>query len=168
MQPFSVKLLIIITLFQTTQSDTTNNGCFYGLAVNDSSVLYKVCYQDNEYVNHQSTESTKSVFDTYATSFDMNYLWVLLAGSLVFFMQTGFTMLETGMVKHVNVQNILFKNIIDACIGSITFFLFGYCIAFGDDEKSNGFIGIGDIALQSQNFNSFFFQWAFAATSTTS
>ena len=159
-------ICILITLFQTAQSVENNPACFYGISVNDSSVLYKVCHSQNEYITQSS--STKNVFDTYATSRDMNYLWILIAGAFVFFMQTGFTMLETGMVKHINVQNILFKNVMDACIGTITFFLFGYSIAFGNDEKSNVFMGRGDLALESSNFNSFFFQWAFAATAATS
>ena len=50
----------------------------------------------------------------------------------------------------------------DACIGTISFFLFGYCIAYGKDEDSNGFIGVNDVALSSESWNAFFFQWAFA------
>jgi len=98
---------------------------------------------------------------------DVDQMWVLFAGFLVFFMQGGFTMLEAGMVKHTNVQNILFKNIMDACIGAISFFLFGYCLAYGNDADSNGFIGMNDAALSSGDYNGFFFQWAFAATAAT-
>ena len=114
--------------------------CFYGIAANNTDILYEVCPKSMQVVSDDTTGA--SVFDTYAIAQDMDFLWVLLAGSLVFFMQTGFTLLEAGMVKHTNVQNILFKNMMDACIGTISFFLFGYCIAYGDDEVSNGFIGI--------------------------
>ena len=119
------------------------NSCFYGINANDTSVLYKVCPSSMNVAI--TNDTTVSVFDTYAIAIDMDYVWVLLAGCLVFFMQTGFTLLEAGMVKHTNVQNILFKNIMDACIGALVFFLFGFCIAYGDDEKSNGFIGIHTI-----------------------
>ena len=116
-------------------------SCFYGIAANDTEILYKVCPKGvDNLVSNYTTEA--SVFDTYATAVDMDFLWVLLAGALVFFMQTGFTLLEAGMVKHTNVQNILFKNMMDACIGAISWFLFGYCVAYGDDEKSNPFLGI--------------------------
>ena len=113
--------------------------CFYGIEANNTDILYKVCPKSMDVM---SATSESSVFDTFATATDMDFLWVLLAGCMVFFMQTGFTLLEAGMVKHTNVQNILFKNMMDACIGTISFFLFGYCIAYGDDDKSNGFIGI--------------------------
>jgi len=141
------------------------NRCFYGIAANNTDILYEVCPSSLQVVSDDTTGA--SVFDTYAIAQDMDFLWVLLAGSLVFFMQTGFTLLEAGMVKHTNVQNILFKNMMDACIGTISFFLFGYCIAYGDDEVSNGFIGVGNVVLLSKDYNSFFFQWAFAATAAT-
>ena len=123
---------------------------------NSTGVTYQIC-------EYQAVDLS----DTYIEGSDVDKMWILLAGILVFFMQGGFTMLEAGMVKHTNVQNILFKNIMDACIGCITFFLFGYCIAYGTDD-SNGFIGVSDVALStSEDYNGFFFQWAFAATAAT-
>ena len=128
------------------------DSCFYALDVDDSSVLVKVCPITKNLIIESGT--TSSVFDQYAIAQDMDYLWVLLAGALVFFMQTGFTLLEAGMVKHTNVQSILFKNMMDACIGTISFFLFGYCLAFGDDDKSNGFLGFyGKEAPQEISLN---------------
>jgi len=118
-----------------------------------NSTRYQICAEDGP--------------NSFISSSDVDMMWVLLAGFLVFFMQGGFTMLEAGMVKHTNVQNILFKNIMDACIGAISFFLFGYCLAYGDDSASNGFIGVNDVALSSGDYNGFFFQWAFAATAAT-
>ena len=73
-------------------------------------------------------------------------------------------------MKIGNVQNILFKNMIDACVGAISFYLFGFAVAYGDGECSiGGFIGCNNAALSSTpvDWNSFFFQWAFAATSAT-
>ena len=57
----------------------------------------------------------------------------------------------------------------DACIGSLVWFLFGYCLAYGDpnSDDANGFIGVENIVLELEDWNSFFFQWAFAATAAT-
>merc|ERR1712032_540446 len=92
-----------------------------------------------------------------------------LCGVLVFLMQLGFSLLEAGAVKQVNVMNILFKNMMDACIGALVFYMVGYCVAYGngDDPDANGFIGVGDILIESGDYNSWFFQWAFAATAAT-
>ncbi len=63
-------------------------------------------------------------------------------------MQCGFTMLEAGAVKSINMQNILFKNVMDACIGAIVWYLFGYCVAYGnpDSDDANGFLGVENVA----------------------
>lgn len=55
--------------------------------------------------------------------------WLLIAGSLVFFMQAGFAMLTGGFVRAKNTANILMKNIIDACTGGILFWAVGYGLA---------------------------------------
>ena len=58
----------------------------------------------------------------------------------------------------------------DACIGAIVWYTIGYCVAYGDDSSpdANGFIGVDDILIESEDWNSWFFQWAFAATAATS
>ena len=58
----------------------------------------------------------------------------------------------------------------DACIGTLAFYLFGFCIAYGDPDAkgANVFLGVGDVALDSESWNFWFFQWAFAATAATS
>ncbi|MCB9641140.1 MAG: ammonium transporter [Myxococcales bacterium] len=58
-------------------------------------------------------------------------LWVLLAAFLVFFMQAGFGMVEAGLIRAKNAANILMKNIIDFCMASLGFFMFGYALMFG-------------------------------------
>ena len=56
----------------------------------------------------------------------------------------------------------------DACIGIIVYFCVGYTVAYGTEEDSNVFIGEGNAALnENEDWNSFFFQWAFAATAAT-
>ena len=68
----------------------------------------------------------------------LDTLWVLIAAFLVFFMQAGFGMVETGFIRAKNATNILTKNFLDFCMASLGYFLFGYAIMFG---KGNGFIG---------------------------
>lgn len=55
-----------------------------------------------------------------------NTMWLLWGGALVFSMQCGFCMLEVGTVRIKNTKNILVKNILDACIGAIFYWAFGY------------------------------------------
>mmetsp|Transcript_26369 Transcript_26369/g.51955 ORF Transcript_26369/g.51955 Transcript_26369/m.51955 type:complete len:159 (+) Transcript_26369:79-555(+) len=91
---------------------------------------------------------------------DMNVFWILVCGILVFFMQAGFSMLESGCVSQKNVINILFKNLMDAGIGAIAFFVFGYAFAYGG-EGDNVFIGETNFALvetaKSNDYEGFFF-----------
>ena len=67
---------------------------------------------------------------------DMGMLWMLLSGILVFFMQAGFTLVESGMTRSKNAVNIAMKNLLDICVGSISFWLIGYSLMYGD--TSNG------------------------------
>jgi len=59
-------------------------------------------------------------------------------------MQTGFAALEVGSTLSKNAKNILLKNLVDNCIGSIIWWLVGYSIAFGEDIFGVGFVGGGD------------------------
>merc|ERR1719282_1297196 len=99
----------------------------------------------------------------------IDFVFVLFSAYLVFFMQSGFAMLCAGSVRSKNTMNILLKNILDACAGAVAFYLFGYGVAYGEGMgKSNGFIGTGNLALaDTTDFNSWVFQWAFAATAAT-
>ena len=105
---------------------------------------------------------------------DMTQLWLLVAGALVFLMQAGFSMLEAGSVSSKNTINILYKNILDACIGAISFWLVGYAFAYGgrDGDSAGAFIGSTNFALAHEDqdntrWHSWFFQFAFAATAAT-
>ena len=73
--------------------------------------------------------------------------WLLIAGFLVFFMQAGFAMLTAGFVRSHETANILMKNMIDACVGGISFWLVGWAFAYGVGGASNQFIGLGNFAL---------------------
>ena len=103
----------------------------------------------------------------------LNKMFVLFSGYLVFLMQCGFAMLTAGSVRTKNTKNVLIKNVLDACVGAIAYFLFGWAFAYG--AKSNGFIGYSNFALSGldgdgnafRDYTSWFFQWAFAATAAT-
>ena len=102
----------------------------------------------------------------------LNTLWVLITAVLVFFMQTGFALVETGFTRTKNTTNILFKNLIDFCIGSVVFWIIGYGLMYG---SGSGFIGKiewfskidhgASVGLPNMAF--FFFQLVFAATAAT-
>lgn len=66
-------------------------------------------------------------------------VWVLIGAFLVFFMQAGFGMVESGFIRAKNTCNILTKNFLDFCMASLGFFLIGYGLMFGD---GNSFIGL--------------------------
>jgi len=112
--------------------------------------------------------AVQSNVDSFISDVDTFYL--LFAGCLVFFMQCGFSMLEAGCVSAKNTQNILYKNLMDACLGAFFFWGIGYGFAYGTEEGTlNHFIGIGNFFLYDADVDyiGFFFQWAFAATAAT-
>lgn len=110
--------------------------------------------------------------DTITTTYALNTFWVLFAAVLVFFMQTGFALVEAGFSRTKNTTNILFKNLMDFCMGSIAFWLIGYGIMYG---AGNGFFGELEIfskvnhalELGIPNNAFFIFQLVFAATAAT-
>lgn len=94
---------------------------------------------------------------------DMGMLWMLLSGILVFFMQAGFTLVETGMTRSKNAANIAMKNLLDICVGSLTYWLVGYSLMYGD--TSNGWFFWSGL-MQGEGAD-LFFQTMFAATAAT-
>merc|ERR1719361_1211251 len=81
-------------------------------------------------------------------------------------------MIEVGSVRPQSVQNILFKNLVDACLGAFVWLFFGWGFAYGHAQSEstaiNDVIGTADWALhESSDFINWFFQWAFAATAAT-
>lgn len=77
----------------------------------------------------------------------VNTIWVLLGAALVFFMQAGFAMVETGFTRAKNAGNIIMKNLMDFSIGTPAFWLVGFGLMFG---TGNGIIGsISGIATES-------------------
>ncbi|KOY50690.1 ammonium transporter [Polaribacter dokdonensis] len=94
---------------------------------------------------------------------DMGMLWMLIAGILVFLMQAGFTLVESGMTRSKNAVNIAMKNLLDICVGSLTFWLVGYSLMYGD--TSNGWFFWSGL-FQGEGAD-LFFQTMFAATAAT-
>lgn len=68
----------------------------------------------------------------------VNTIWVLVAAALVFFMQAGFAMVETGFTRAKNAGNIVMKNLMDFCLGTPVYWLLGFGLMFGG---ANAFIG---------------------------
>lgn len=102
---------------------------------------------------------------------NINIVWTCIAAFLVFFMQAGFAMVETGFTRAKNAVNILMKNLMDFSIGSIAFFLVGFGLMFG---ATNGFFGTTDFGIKNVlgdgehwNYTFLLFQTVFAGTAAT-
>ena len=115
-----------------------------------------------------------------AVQHNLDMVWILLAGFLVFFMQAGFAMLEGGMIRETGVVNSLAENFMDACVTAIVFFAVGYGIAYGayDAEAGIGSSIFGQVELflggisgiapgEGETLVDFFFQFAFAGAAAT-
>ncbi len=96
-------------------------------------------------------------------------VWFMIAVALVFFMQAGFAMVETGFTRAKNAGNIIMKNLMDFCIGTVMFILIGFGLMFGEDAV--GLIGKPgfDIFTSYSNFqwDQFVFNLVFCATTST-
>lgn len=97
----------------------------------------------------------------------INTIYLLFSAYLVFVMQLGFAMLCAGSVRAKNAMNIMLTNVVDAVVGSISYYLFGFAFAFGTGSASNPFIGTSFFALKdipddSYDYSFFLYQWAFA------
>jgi Amt family ammonium transporter len=99
-------------------------------------------------------------------------IWTVIAASLVFFMQAGFAMVETGFTRAKNAGNIMMKNLMDFCMGGLAFWTIGFGLMFG---LSNGFTGWSNFLADFDNatldgqwgFTFWLFQMVFAATAAT-
>ena len=103
-----------------------------------------------------------------------NTTWVLVAAALVFFMQAGFCILESGLTRAKNAGNIIMKNLMDFCIGTPIFWIVGFGIMFGSSSAIFGgfdFFSTGDyssILPDGVPFYAYFiFQTVFCATAAT-
>ena len=96
-------------------------------------------------------------------------IWFLIGAALVFWMQAGFAMVETGFTRAKNAGNIIMKTLMDFCIGTVVFILIGFSFLLGEDFL--GFIGKPgfDIftAYSNFDFSNFVFNLVFCATTAT-
>ncbi len=102
---------------------------------------------------------------------NLDIVWTCVAAFLVFFMQAGFALVETGFTRAKNVVNIMMKNLMDFSIGSLAFFFVGFGLMFGVTNGVFGTTGFGfagaDWAGADWNFTFLIFQTVFAATAAT-
>lgn len=96
-------------------------------------------------------------------------IWFLIGAALVFWMQAGFAMVEAGFTRAKNSGNILMKNLMDFCIGTVMFILIGFSLLLGEDML--GFIGKPGFDIftsyQDFDFSNFVFNLVFCATTAT-
>jgi Amt family ammonium transporter len=128
---------------------------------------------------------TMALASDYMIAGELTSFWLLFGAYLVFFMQAGFALLEAGCVRAKNTKNILLKNVLDACMGALIWWGFGWPLAYGrhSTDEVNPFIGSGEggdedyygggffmndnAAADSGIYAAWMFQWAFAATAAT-
>ncbi len=104
-----------------------------------------------------------------AVSGEVFGVWFLIGAALVFWMQAGFAMVETGFTRAKNAGNILMKNLMDFCIGTVVFILIGFGLLLGEDLV--GLIGKPGLdiftAYENFDFSNFVFNLVFCATTAT-
>ena len=97
-------------------------------------------------------------------------VWFLIGAILVWFMQAGFAMVETGFTRAKNAGNIIMKNLLDFCLGTIVFVLLGAGLMMGEDALF-GLVGIPNLDLftdfANYDWSNFFFNLVFCATTAT-
>lgn len=97
-------------------------------------------------------------------------VWFLMGAALVFFMQAGFAMVECGFTRAKNAGNIIMKNLMDFCIGTVVFIFLGFGLLFGENLLC-GFVGLPtmDIFTDFSGFDckNFVFNLVFCATTAT-
>ena len=104
---------------------------------------------------------------------NLNVVWTLVAAILVFLMQAGFALVETGFTRAKNAAHLMMKNLMDFAVGSLAFYVLGAALMFGA-SKAAGWLGWGGLGMPSLgagegvwDWTFLFFQTMFAATAAT-
>ncbi|MBN2405330.1 MAG: ammonium transporter [Coriobacteriia bacterium] len=100
----------------------------------------------------------------------IDFIWMLVAAFLVYFMQAGFAMVEAGFCRAKNTTNLMMKNMMDFVMGSLAYFIVGFALMYGADK--GGLIGTTGFLMGGDNYDvtvyrDFMFQVVFAATAAT-
>lgn len=108
--------------------------------------------------------------DIDAVQVNVNVVWMVISGALVFMMQAGFAMVELGFARAKNSINIIMKNFLDFCISALVFMFLGFGLMFG--KSAGGWIGTDSFWLANHAANDsmwafWFFQVVFAGTACT-
>ena len=111
-----------------------------------------------EQQHNAATSSLANGIDTF---------YLIFAGALVYFMQTGFAMLCAGSIRAKNVKNVILWNLLDSCGGGLAFWSIGYALAYGGDDGDSAdktFVGNKGFFLKGDDIRleNWFFQFAFA------
>ena len=119
----------------------------------------------------EATNITEAVNEALGSAiFGTTGVWFLIGAALVFFMQCGFAMVESGFTRAKNAGNIIMKNLMDFCIGTVTFTLLGFGLLCGEDAFF-GLVGIPDLRIFTDYANfpwhNFVFNLIFCATTAT-
>ena len=97
-------------------------------------------------------------------------IWFLIGAAFVFFMQAGFAMVETGFTRAKNAGNIIMKNLMDFCIGTIVFIFLGFGLLLGEDALG-GLVGVPTLGIFTDyanfDWSNFVFNLVFCATAAT-
>ncbi|MBX3081578.1 MAG: ammonium transporter [Anaerolineae bacterium] len=128
-------------------------------------------------LRHAYAQGPDTATDITNIKIGIDTVWVMITGFLVFFMQLGFAILETGMIRQTAGVNALLENFLEAGVGAVVWWLVGFGLAFGADNGSGLWgttlfapgIGTADTIMYGNigTFTMFFFQFAFAATAST-
>ena len=112
-----------------------------------------------------AAQETVSVTDVAAA---VDSVWLFLAGAMVMFMQAGFALVEAGFTRAKNAGNIIMKNLMDFSVGGITYWAFGFALAYGGSSLG-GLVGYGEgwFFDDPARAGEWFFQVVFAATAAT-
>lgn len=97
-------------------------------------------------------------------------IWYLIGAAFVFFMQAGFAMVETGFTRAKNAGNIIMKNLMDFCIGTVAFSILGAGLLLGEDKLA-GLVGLPNLGMWNNfkdfDWSTFVFNLVFCATAAT-
>jgi len=103
-------------------------------------------------------------------------IWVIISAFIIFTMQSGFGLLESGMVSRKNEANVIVKNMLDVALGGVAFWFFGFGLGFGPNTHGTNrmsgasnyfFWNLIDVDKEGMTYAQLFFQMSFATTATT-